>query len=202
MKNNPCSTTTTQLLDALHDMRDGAVWSEFDARYRPIIFGLARRLGLGEADSAEVAQQTLTEFVRDYQSGRYQRDRGRLRAWLIGIARHRAYDVLRGMRRRREYRGDSGYLGIPAPDGLTEIWVAERDRSIALRALDELRATSRTTPNALMAFEMVAIQAMPLEEVARDRGMTVDEVYRVKHRITRRLREIVARLSRCYEESD
>lgn len=197
--NQVCQKTTTQLLESLHDLSDQVVWQVFDERYRPILFALARRLGLTEADAADVAQQTLTEFVGDYQSGRYDRQRGRLRSWLLGIARHRSIDLQRSQARRRELRGESGYLHLPAEDRLEEIWTAERDRWIVQQAMAELRAHSATTGTTLRAFEMVALQDLPPEQVARECGMTVDEVYRIKHRITKRLREITGKLRALYD---
>ena len=63
--------TTTQLLDALHDNANEPVWLQIDARYRPIVTAMARRLGLTDTDADEVAQQTLTEFVKAYGEDRY-----------------------------------------------------------------------------------------------------------------------------------
>ena len=99
------TTTTTQLLEALFGPGEEAVWREFDARYRPIIFAFARELGVAAEDAADVAQQTLTEFLRDYRAGKYDRRRGRLRAWIIGIARHRVLDTLRQRTRNQAVRG-------------------------------------------------------------------------------------------------
>src|SRR5262249_475580 len=89
------TTTTTLLLESLKDPGNQSVWREFDGRYRSIIIGFARNLGLNEEDAHEVAQQTLTEFVRDFSNGKYKRDRGRLRSWIIGIAQHRIADLCR-----------------------------------------------------------------------------------------------------------
>ena len=82
--------TTTALLEALLDPADDEVWQDFDRRYRPILIAFAQRLGLPDEDAA---QDTLTRFVRSYREGKYDRDRGRLRSWIIGIARHCIYDI-------------------------------------------------------------------------------------------------------------
>jgi len=72
------TTTTTALLDGLHDPANEEVWREFDTRYRPIILGFAVKLGLSDEDAADVAQDTLARFVQEYRAGRYDRTRGRL----------------------------------------------------------------------------------------------------------------------------
>lgn len=196
------NATTTRLLESLHDSGNEAAWSELDSRYRPIIFGVARRIGLGEEDAADVAQQTLIEFFRDYRSGKYDRERGRLRMWIAGIARHRSLDLLRSEVRRRGFRGESGYLQLPAEKQLSELWNGEREQLILRRAMDELRENSGTTENTLQVFERVALEGLPPDRVARERQLSVDEVYRIKHRITRRLREITARLRALYQEEE
>ena len=57
--------TTTALLEGLLEQTNDETWREFDARYRPIIVAFARRVGLGETDAADVAQETLLRFVRE-----------------------------------------------------------------------------------------------------------------------------------------
>ncbi|MFT3683880.1 MAG: sigma factor [Phycisphaerales bacterium] len=127
--------TTTKLLDALRDHANEPAWSQIDARYRPVIAGLARRLGATSAEAEEVAQQTLAEFVQAFRLGRYDRTKGRLSSWILGIARNTTSGVLR--RRGRE----SGGRGVPAEEAsvddhaLRQAWTDERDRVILLRAL-------------------------------------------------------------------
>jgi RNA polymerase sigma-70 factor (ECF subfamily) len=192
-------TTTSVLLASLREARNRTAWLDFDARYRRIIEGFARRLGLDEHDAADVAQQTLVEFARDYQAGRYDRAKGRLSAWIMGIARHRAVDLQRATGRRKQQRGTSALLDV-AERELTRIWDTERDQTVFDRALAELRENSRTSPRTMRVFELVAIRGVPAADVAEQCELSVDEVYRVKNRVTKRLREIVARLSCEYEE--
>jgi len=73
------SRTTTRLLEGLCDPEDEALWCEFDAQYRPILVGFARRLGLNVEDAADLAQETLVRFVEAYRAGRYDRGKARLR---------------------------------------------------------------------------------------------------------------------------
>jgi RNA polymerase sigma factor (sigma-70 family) len=192
--------TTTRLLDALHDLEDEDAWRTFDERYRPIIFGVARRMGLSEADAADVAQQTIVRFLRSYSQGDYDRDRGRLRSWIVGIARHCSLDALRKRARGAGLRGESGFLDVPAPEHLEALWEAERDRVILDRAMDRLRSTSSLTERTRQAFDMVALKGMPAGDVAIELGLTVDEVYRIKHRVTKRLRNITDHLRSLHDD--
>lgn len=192
-------TTTSLLLDGLHDAENQAVWSEFDRRYRPILVGFARHLGLSEADADETAQRTLAEFAEGYLAGKYQREKGRLSAWILGIARHRATDVWRMRGRRREVRGASALIDL-SDDECTQLWEDEQQRAILTRALETLREQTRTSPRTMRVFQQVAIEGVAAGVVAADFEMTTEEVYRVKNRITKRLRELVAQLTQAYAE--
>lgn len=190
--------TTTALLDALRDSDDQAVWWEFDARYRPVLIGLGRKLGLNEDAAIEVAQQSLVDFMTDYRRGRYDRGQGRLRSWMIGIARHRILDAMRAVGRQQAWRGESVLAVLGDDERISQIWDDECERTVLSQALNELRQGTRTSPNTLRAFELVVLKQVPAAIVADECGLSVTEVYRIKHRLTKRLREIVSNLSGFY----
>jgi len=192
--------TTASLLEGLRDSSNDAVWEAFDQRYRPILYNVARRLGLGDDDAREIVQQVMIEFVRDHREGKYDPARGRLRSWLIGIARHRAIDLLRTRGRRGERRGDSAIVTMPDERALSDVWDDEARRLVYRQAWETLRASPRMEARTIEAFELVALQGVPAEAVAERIGRSVDEVYRIKHRLTARLRELVEQLTAAWED--
>ncbi len=192
--------TTTALLRALADLENEQVWVEFDRRYRPILCGLARRCGLGEEDAADAAQQTLFEFARDYRAGKYKQERGRLRSWLMGIARHRMRNAQRACFREAGWRGDSALRTVSDDDELDRIWDDEQERAIIQRSVGLLRERTNFTEGTLQAFEMLIFDGLPANEVASAFGKSKAEVYRIKNRVSMRLREIVTEVRQSYEE--
>lgn len=195
---SPATQTTSLLLEGLHDEANQAVWTEFDQRYRGIIEAFARRLGLSDADAADAAQETLLRFVREYRAGKYDRSRGRLRSWIIGIARHSIGD-LRRRGGRPGGRGSSAIAELPDDERLSAIWDAECRDVLLRRALDALRTESRIEPRTLRAFELVAFEQQPPAAVAESLGMTASDVYVAKHRVLERLREVAADLQQAWE---
>jgi RNA polymerase sigma-70 factor (ECF subfamily) len=189
--------TTTRLLDALHEPENQAIWTALDARFRPVIAALARRLGHTPADADEVAQQTLSEFVKAYRNGRYDRGKGRLSSWILGIAHHTALQMFRA---RRNVQGETAVLECHAEDSLRAIWADERDREILGAAMERLRGETELDERTLLAFELVALRGVPAMEAASQSGMTVDQVYVAKNRVTRKLRAIVEELTSAFEE--
>lgn len=193
------TTTTTSLLEGLFNPDDEVVWQAFDLRYRPIITAVARRLGLSVSDAEDVAQETLIQFVRDYRAGRYQRERGRLRGWIVGIARHRVIDQHRSHGRRKEVPGATSLERIPQDNELEKLWDEELDRSILRQALEELRRTTRTSEKSIRAFEQIVFDRRSVNAVSEDLDMTPHDIYVSRSRITARLREIAERLRNLYE---
>jgi RNA polymerase sigma factor (sigma-70 family) len=197
--------TTTKLLDDLRSPGNEPAWVHIDHRYRPVIAGLALRLGLSQPDAEEVAQQTLAEFVRAYREGRYDRAKGRLSSWILGIAHHTALRLMRESR-GEVHPGATALAATPdpseSPDALRRIWADERDRSIVSRAMTLLREDSDTDDRTLLAFELVAMRGVPAAEAAAQCEMSVEQVYVVKSRITKRLRAIVQDLTDAFERDD
>ncbi|MBX3315600.1 MAG: RNA polymerase sigma factor [Phycisphaeraceae bacterium] len=202
-QSNFATRTTTRLLDALKEGDNQPAWAQIDSRYRPVIAGLSRRLGLSDADAEEAAQRTLAEFVRVYRDGRYDRSKGRLSSWILGIAHRTALRVRREGRRAVHFEMDA--VEDPGEEGhdegaLRSIWTDERDRAILARAFDLLREDSAIDPRTILAFELVAMRGVPAAEVAAQCAMSVDQVYVAKTRMTRRLKSLVEELTEAFEE--
>jgi RNA polymerase sigma factor (sigma-70 family) len=90
------TATSTAMLSALRQSGNGQVWQQFCKRYRPLIVSFARSsFSLNEADAEDAAQDALAAFHVAYCRGDYDRDRGRLRKWLFGIAANHARALLR-----------------------------------------------------------------------------------------------------------
>lgn len=193
------SMTTTALLEHLADPANQEVWQLFDSRYRPIISAFARRLGLSAADAADAAQETLLHFVRDYRAARYDRSRGRLSAWLIGIARHRIAEMKRRRAARREHRGESAFIELPDDGEMSRIWDDECRRALLCQAIAELSRTSRLGEQTLQAFRMQVIDGRAPADIAAALGLSVRSVYLAKHRCLGRLRGILEQLQSAYE---
>lgn len=195
----PETHTSTRLLDGLKDEQDQAIWGEFDARYRPIVEGFVRHLGLRDADAADAAQETMVRFIQEYRAGKYDREKGRLRSWLIGIARYRVLDMQRKRGGRREVAGDS-MIGDQADEArLSAIWDEESRMAVLRRAVGELRRRTKMDPKTIRAFELIALERRDANSVAEELGMKPADVYIAKHRALDKLQSIVAELTELYE---
>ena len=193
------SRTTTVLLEGLRDPANAEAWATFDRLYRPIVIGFARRLGLSESDAADVAQETMAQFVQEYRDNRYDRSRGRLRSWLIALTKTRVATMRRNEARRRDWRGDSAFIDLADEVQLTRIWDDERRTVVLRNALDVLRGKSRTSDTTIRAFECLVLNRMPPSAVASELGISTHDVYLAKSRITQRLREIIVAIDADFD---
>lgn len=191
---------TSLLLDRLRDPAEQEAWEQIDARYRPVISGFVRFLGLSESDAADVAQSTLVALFESLRSGAYRREMGRLRPWAMGIARRQASMLRRADARRRVERGESAFDADADDATLSVLWEEQERRCILQNAWELLRGTPRISPSNLRAFEMIVLGGSTPEQAAVACGLRVDHVHVIKGRLARKLQELVADLTRAYTD--
>jgi RNA polymerase sigma factor (sigma-70 family) len=141
----------------------------------------------------------MLEFYAGWQRGEYDPSRGRLRSWLIAIVRHRAVDVMRRARLRSGWRGDSAVEVAVDDAELESAWDAEWRHAVLAEAIVRLRTTSRAEPKTLDAFDRFALQGVPGEAVSEELGIALDEIYRIKSRMLKRLRDIIQEVERTWD---
>lgn len=196
------STTTSVLLQHLNATGTNDAWSEFVGRYQPILVGVAVRLGVPPADAADVAQQTLLEFVRDLRAGGFDRSRGRLRSWMLAIANNRVLDYQRAVARRQGVVPLAEIQDSLSVEQLEEAWATEERRALIEEAMRRLRHETQLDERTIRAFELTALRGMPADSVAQECEMTTPQVYVARTRAATKLREIVRELEGIYESED
>ena len=191
--------TTTALLEGLRDPDNAEAWEQLDARCRPIMLGVCRRMGLTDAEAEDAAQATMLTFLSAYRANQYDRARGRLSAFIITILRSRALDHRRRALRRHEVPVIEEQIRRFSEADVARFWLDERQNAILTEAMRQLRADG-ADERMIMAFELYALRRTDIAEVTTQLGLTREEVYNAKYRITRRLQPIVARLDEAYED--
>src|SRR3954452_10670794 len=140
--------TRCSLIVKLRDPADTTAWREFVAIYEPLIYRLARRKGLQDADAHDLAQEVFRAVAGAVE--RWDPARGSFRAWLSRIARNLLINFL--TRRQSQPRG-SGATSVqelleaqPAADPSATALFEEESRSRLFRwAAEEVRGQFRPT---------------------------------------------------------
>ncbi len=112
-------------------------------RHATAAFSLAYRICGVQAAAEEIAQEA---FLAIWRSGsRYDRTRGSVRTWLLGVVHNRAIDSLRRTtsHERRQSADEHAAERLEAPER-TDVEVARREEARSVRALlDELPQEQR-----------------------------------------------------------
>ena len=77
--------TRASLILRLGDPADDLAWSQFVEIYQPMLYRLASRWGLQDADAREVVQETLLAVAGAIPNYTAKENPGAFRAWLAAI---------------------------------------------------------------------------------------------------------------------
>ena len=178
-------TTPVSLLQRLREPNAEAAWNRFVALYTPLLFHWSRRLGLTEADAADLVQDVLSQAVRELPKFSY-RPGGRFRGWLWTVTLN-----LHRQRKRRRSEQPIGelveYAELASPHGSPQdIDEAEYRGYLVDRALQLMQTDFQ--PATWQACWKHVAEGRPAAEVAAELGLSVNAVHLAKARVLRRLR--------------
>lgn len=186
--------TRFTLIAGIKSPENHAAWEEFVVIYRPVIYRMARRRGLQDADALDLSQEVFVRIAKAIERYNPQAET-RFRHWLRRVARNAILTVLT---RPDPLVGIGGLemdklLAKQIPQApIANEMVAESQRELFLRAA----AIVRTDVNeeTWQAFELTVIQGKSCEAAAVALGKSVGTIYAARSRIMKRLREQVERL--------
>lgn len=170
---------------------DERLWQEFVSRYQPMLVSFGRKFGLSEQDAADAAQDTLLAFAVGHRDGKYDRNKGRLRTWLLGIAMNKVREIRR--KGRKEFLqvddGDRTRLIDQIEDDRTtsEVWEEEWRQAVLEACLREVR--EQVEPRTMKAFELFVMEEWPAEKVAQELGVSTNTIFKAKRRVLTRMHQ-------------
>jgi RNA polymerase sigma-70 factor (ECF subfamily) len=191
-------TTRRSLVLRLRNLDDETAWTEFVEIYEPLVYRLARRKGLQEADARDVCQDVFRAVAGAIERWDPDPAKGKFRSWLFRIARNLVVNFL--SRQGRLVRG-SGRTSVqelleaqPAADAAAQAEFAAEFRQRAFRWAAQ-RVKNEFTEATWQAFWRTGVQNEPVAGVAGALGMSPGAVYIARSRVLARLRERVQQLS-------
>lgn len=194
--------TTTTILDRLGDYENHDAWGRLVGRFRRPIASFALQMGVSPRDAEDVAQETLVAFAESFRAGKYDRNRGRLSSWLFGIAHRQALaQRRRAARHPAAPEKSEGETANPAEiAAATRIWDQLWNRFLLEKALQLAR--EEFEPGIFRAFELVAVEDAAPSDAAEKLGVSVKAIYNAKHRVAKRVREVIAELEQTERKPD
>jgi RNA polymerase sigma-70 factor, ECF subfamily len=178
------TNTPSSLLERLRQPFDPEAWARFVALYTPMIYAWARRIGLQEADAADLVQEVFATLLKVLPTFAYDRQRS-FRKWLQTVT----INQWRKERKRWERRMVQTAQGQPeavAGDELESCWELEYHQHLVRRALHIMRSDFQE--QTWTACWKTIVEDQPAAKVAVELGLTIGAVYAAKFRVLNRLR--------------
>jgi RNA polymerase sigma-70 factor (ECF subfamily) len=166
--------TRATLIERLKSWQDQSSWQEFFDSYWRLIYNVARKGGLTEAESQDVVQETMISVARHMPGFKYDPSVGSFKTWLLNLTRWRIADQIRS----RAVAGQPAAAKYPsAPEPVPEEIIDPASERLDAYWNDQ--------------WEKNLFDA---ERVARTYKISVDQVYLIKHRVAQMIKDEVKRL--------
>jgi RNA polymerase sigma-70 factor (ECF subfamily) len=191
--------TRFSLIAQVQSPEDREAWDQFVLIYRPVIYRMARRRGMQDADAQDLVQSVFMRVASSIQRWEKKDPETKFRHWLRRIARNTIFSAL-SRRPQDTAAGGSEILNLlavqPENEKLDEQELeTETMREQYLHAAAVVRKD--VDPDTWRAFELTVVRGQSCEEVATQLGKSVGSIYAARSRVMRRLREQVT----CLQEN-
>ena len=183
-------TTRSSVLRAVANTENEAAWQRLFDLYAGFVFSIARSKGLKPEDADDIVQIVFTDLARNLPTFQYDRAKGKFRSYLAGLVHWRVTDRLKGLKRDLDLKAkileDAPSFTSPDDDSF-----AEREWQAA--ALEEAlrRIKPDVRPEHYAAFVASAVEGQDTESVMRLYGLSRDNLYQIRKRLTVKLHETV-----------
>jgi RNA polymerase sigma-70 factor (ECF subfamily) len=189
------STRETLLARLRHDPTDQAAWGEFVEHYGRHVYRWCRQWQLQDADAEDVTQEILLKLAQKLRAFAYDPTRS-FRGWLKTVAHHAWRDFVDSRRRPEAATGgrqvEERMHSLEAREDLAHKLEEAFDHELLEAAKVQVRL--RVAPHTWEAFRLVALEGLPVAEVATKVHMQVAMVYVAKSKVQKMLQEEIQKL--------
>ena len=200
----PLLETRSSLINRLKATINGESWEVFFNTYWELIFSVARRAGLSEADSQDIVQETILKVHKSLDRFQYNRERGSFKGWLRTITRSRLTEHFKKQQRQPQTQQpredeDDPLANLADPQGpeLERIWNEEWSRSLIQRSLAFLK--QQVSLKQYQIFKCHCIDEWTVKEVCDALNVNAAQVYMAKQRVGK---IFAAKLERLKQEEE
>jgi RNA polymerase sigma-70 factor (ECF subfamily) len=196
MANVTLPTTRVTLLTQLRQVPfNQAEWDEFVERYGGHIYRWCRQWNLQDADAEDVTQDILMKLTQKLRNFAYDPSRS-FRGWLKTVAHHAWRDFNDSRWQAQRAAGDNHVreliLTLEAREDLAQKLEGLFDLELLEAA--EVRVRLRVAPHTWEAFRLVALEGLPVADVAASIRMQVAMVYVARSKVQKMLQEEIGKL--------
>jgi RNA polymerase sigma factor (sigma-70 family) len=189
------TTCVCLLIQLRQDPSDQAGWDEFVERYGRHIYRWCRQWRLQDADAEDVTQDILMKLTQTLRAFAYDPSRS-FRGWLKTVAHHAWRDFADSRRHGQRPAGlppiQELMLTLEAREDLAQR--LEEAFDLELLEVAKLRVRLRVAPHTWEAFHLMAVERLPVAEVAARVQLQVAMVYVARSKVQKMLQEEIGKL--------
>jgi RNA polymerase sigma-70 factor (ECF subfamily) len=196
--------TRQTLLERLKNLDDQPSWQDFFDTYWRLIYSVAIKAGLTEAEAQDVVQETVMAVTRKIADFKPDPSFGSFKSWLLLITRRRIADQFRKRPSDLVPRSDRSddttrtptVERVPDPASLDweSAWDQQWQKNLVELAME--RVKEQASPKEYLLFHQQVVKEWPAGKVASKYNVSRASVYMAKYRIGRLIKEEVRRLER------
>ena len=196
------AATRHSLVERLVDWQDQRNWQDFFETYWRLIYGVARKSGLSDAEAQDVVQETVITVAKNIS--KYERAAGSFKSWLLHTTRWRIADQFRKRSpadcpvhpSEDTDRATAPIDRVPDDFDLQAAWDEEWQSNVLAAALE--RVKRKIDPKRYQIFDCSVIKQWPASKVAAELQVSIAQVYLVKHRVSALVKKEVAAVEKRF----
>src|SRR4051812_13469374 len=195
--------TRQSLLQRLKDWRDERGWQDFFDTYWRLIYSVARRAGLSDAEAQDVVQETVISVAKQIPGFTYNAT-GSFKAWLMRLTKRRIADQFRkkqyqlgGKKFPREERLETAIIDNH-PDSrsfdLENTWDEEWQSNALQAALQRVKEIADAKE--FQMFYLHVTKGISAREVAKRLDVKLAQIYVAKYKVSSLVKKQIRILER------
>ncbi len=201
--------TRSSLVRRLGNWNDHGGWQDFFDTYWKLIYAVAVKAGLSDAEAQDVVQETVVAVAKQMREGAYDRTKSSFKNWLCLITRRRIIDHFR---RRTKVNKQSppptedtqrtdvvARVPDPASLELDAVWDEEWRKNLADVAIE--RVKEQVSSKQFQIFDLSVLKDLPVREVTKILKVNAAQVYLARHRVSALVKKEVGKLEAQAEKA-
>ena len=181
--------TSKSLLQKAKDDPKSDAWFELISIYEPLITGWIVRAGVEQSEVGDISQEVFQTMLRELGAFEHNGRTGAFRNWLKVTTINRCRRYWESKKRRAGTNDGTDMLNQLADSNseLSKIWDNEHDHYVIQRILKLVER--EFDPKSFEVFVRNAIKGELPELLASEYEIAVGQVYKIKFRVLKRLRQ-------------
>jgi len=196
--------TRQSLLERIRNLEDQTSWNDFFEIYWKLIYSVARRSGLSNAEAQDVVQETVLSVTRKIEGFTYDPQRGSFKAWLKRLTQWRVVDFVR--KKQYQVKGERLPKEEPLRTALADrqespvfaemeqAWDEEWEQHVLRLALQRVKQLVEARQYQFFYFHV--IKKFPAKEVAKRLNAKLNDVYAAKYKLSELLKQAIEELDK------